>query len=99
MTAAYLGMLMLLSVSTFAVGQVRQGGLDHIMRSGLVVNLLGAAVLWLRTDKPIEGPILLVIAPSHGVTLADLLVALPLAVASRVVIGSALSWRELIPRS
>ena len=98
LAAAYLGLLVMLGVSAFAADQVRRGGLDHIMRSGLVVNLAGAAVLWLRTDKPVEGPVLLIIRPGHGITVADVLVALPLALAARVVLGG-LSWRDLKART
>jgi hypothetical protein len=79
--AADLGLLLLLAVSGYAVLQARRGGLDPLMRAGLVVNLLGVAVLWLRTDKPVEGATLVVLAARHGITVADLLVALPLAVA------------------
>lgn len=94
--AAALGMLVVLLTSGFAWGQVRQGGLDHIMRTGLVVNLVGAAILWLRTDKPIEGSTLFVLGPRHGLTVADLLALLPLAVAGCLVIGEQLApWRLL----
>ena len=79
--AAYLGLTMLLLVSGFAALQVRRGGLDAVMRAGLTVNLAGVALLWLRTDKPVEGPILVVLAPQHGITVADLLVAVPMLVA------------------
>lgn len=75
--AAYLGLLMLLAVSGFSWQQLRQGGLDVISRAGLFVNLLGVSALWLRTDKPIEGPILAIIEPRHGLTLADLLIIVP----------------------
>lgn len=89
-------MLVVVLTSAFACGQLRRGGLDHIMRTGLVVNLAGAAVLWWRTDKPIEGATLLVLGPRHGVTVADLLSVLPLAVAGCLMVGEALSpWRLL----
>jgi hypothetical protein len=79
--AAHLGLVLLLTVSAYAYRQRRLGGLDRVMTAGLVVNLAGVATLWLRTDKPVEGPILLGLGSRHGVTLADLLVALPLAIA------------------
>ena len=85
--AADLGLLLLLGVSGYAVAQVRRGGLDPLMRTGLVVNLLGVAVLWLRTDKPVEGTTLVVLGTRHGITVADLLVALPLAVAAWLAVG------------
>jgi hypothetical protein len=72
-------MIMLLVVSAYAWDQVRRGALDALMRAGLLLNLFGVAVLWLRTDKPMEGPILLVLATRHGITLADLLIVVPLA--------------------
>ena len=75
--AADLGLLLLLAVCAFAWQQLRRGGLDLISRTGLFVNLVGVSALWLRTDKPMEGPILMVIAPRHGVTLADVLVVVP----------------------
>ncbi|MFN2538240.1 MAG: hypothetical protein ABR549_08815 [Mycobacteriales bacterium] len=75
--AADLGLLMLLAVSGFAFRQLRQGGLDVISRAGLFVNLAGVSVLWLRTDKAMEGPILVVLGARHGVTTADLLVFVP----------------------
>lgn len=90
--AAQLGLLLLVAVSGYAWDQVRRGGLDLLMRAGLAANLLGVAVLWLRTDKPVEGSILLVLGPRHGVTVADLLVALPLGVLVRVLAGQ---WSQL----
>jgi len=91
--AAYLGMAMLLVVSGFAVMQLRRGGLDLTMGAGLVVNLAGVGVLWLRTDKPIEGPTLLTLGVGHGLTVADLLVAVPVLVAAAVTVAVAQSVR------
>jgi len=95
--AAGLGLLLLVCVTAFAAHQVRLGRLDHIMRTGLVTNLVGTAVLWLRTDKPYEGRTLLLLGPGHGVTTADLLVVLPLAVATRVIVGETVRWRAVVP--
>ncbi|MCU1602731.1 MAG: hypothetical protein JWO22_3440 [Frankiales bacterium] len=92
--AAYLGMAMLLLVSGYAADQVRRGGLDLAMSAGLVTNLLGVAVLWLRTDKPIEGATLLTLATRHGLTVADLLVAVPLLMALAVAQSVRVSARE-----
>ncbi|PTR30336.1 hypothetical protein C8K36_102184 [Rhodococcus sp. OK519] len=36
---------------------------------------LVAAVLWLLVNNPVEGPVLFVVTPSHGLTVADLLSA------------------------
>ncbi len=92
--AAYLGMALLLLVSGYAAAQVRRGGLDRAMRAGLLVNLAGVAVLWLRTDKPIEGRTLLVLGERHGLTVADLLVVVPLLVAGAVAQSVRVSARE-----
>jgi hypothetical protein len=83
--AARIGLVLLLAVSGFAADQLRRGGLDALMRNGLLANLLGVTALWLRTDKPIEGRILWVIAPRHGITTADLLVMLPVGVATALL--------------
>ena len=72
--AARLGLLLLGLVTGYAWWQRRRGGLDLLMRAGLAVNLLGAAVLWIRTDKPVEGPTVVPLGTTHGVTVADLLV-------------------------
>lgn len=78
--AAYLAGALLLVVCGYAVREVRRGALDALMQAGLASNLFGIAVLWLRADKPVEGPVLLAMAHSHGVTVADLLTVLPVAV-------------------
>ena len=44
----------------------------------IALLLLGVAVLWLRTNKPIEGHTLIALGERHGVTVADLLVFIPL---------------------
>ena len=75
--AADLGLLLLVASCAFAFAQLRQGGLDLVSRAGLFVNLAGTSVLWLRTDKPVEGAILLRLGPGHGLTSADLLVVVP----------------------
>jgi hypothetical protein len=38
----------------------------------LAVGLIAAAVIWVLVNGTVEGPVLLVLAPSHGITLADL---------------------------
>ncbi|MCU1622022.1 MAG: hypothetical protein JWL79_867 [Frankiales bacterium] len=97
--AADLGLLLMLLVSGYAAGQVRRGGLDDLMCAGILANLLGVAALWLRVDKPMEGPILLVLGPRHGVTVADLLVVVPVAVAGWLVAGQRSRVRALLTRS
>ena len=91
--ASLVALALLLSLTRYAVVQ-RRLGLDQAMRAGLVVNLLGVAVVWLRADKPLEGPTLLVLSSQHGVTLADLLIALPLREVRRLVEGYRVSARE-----
>jgi hypothetical protein len=41
-------------------------------RSWLAVGLIAAAVVWVLINGPVEGPVLLVLTPSHGITVADL---------------------------
>lgn len=38
----------------------------------LAVGLVGAAVIWILVNGPVEGPVLLILTPSHGITVADL---------------------------
>ena len=33
---------------------------------------MAAALIWVLVNGPVEGPTLLVLAPSHGITVADL---------------------------
>jgi hypothetical protein len=38
----------------------------------VAVGLVAAALIWVLVNGPVEGPVLLVLAPSHGITVADL---------------------------
>jgi hypothetical protein len=38
----------------------------------LAVGLVAAAVIWVLVNGPVEGPVLVVLTPSHGVSVADL---------------------------
>jgi hypothetical protein len=38
----------------------------------LAVGLVAAALIWVLVNGPVEGPVLLILAPSHGITVADL---------------------------
>jgi hypothetical protein len=38
----------------------------------VAVGLIAVALLWVLVNGPVEGPVLLVFAPSHGITVADL---------------------------
>jgi hypothetical protein len=96
--AAQLGLLLLLAVSAYAHVQRRRGGLDRVMTAGLVVNLAGVAGLWLRTDKPFEGPTLLALGTGHGLTVADLLVVVPFALAWRLSSDQGLRVSALLKR-
>jgi hypothetical protein len=96
--AAQFGLLLLLAVCGYAHRQRRIGGLDRIMTAGLVVNLLGVAGLWLRTDKPYEGPTLIGLGTRHGVTVADLLVVVPFALAWRLSSDQGLRVSALLKR-
>jgi hypothetical protein len=42
-------------------------------RRVLAVGLVVFAVIWILIDGPIEGPVLLTLNQSHGVTMADML--------------------------
>jgi len=48
--------------------------------------LVAAAALWVLVNGPVEGPVLLVISPSHGVTVADL------ASIGAVVVAGVILW-------
>jgi hypothetical protein len=50
-------------------------------RRWLAAVLVVAAIAWLPLNKPVEGPKLLVLSPSHAVTTADLLSVLLVLVA------------------
>lgn len=41
-------------------------------RRWLALGLITAAVIWVLVNGPVEGPVLLVLTPSHGITLGDL---------------------------
>jgi len=47
------------------------------------VTTVVAAAVWLLVNGPVEGPVLLVVTPSHGLTVADLLSAVALVAALR----------------
>jgi hypothetical protein len=38
----------------------------------LAFGLVAAAVIWLLVNAPVEGRVLLVLTPDHGITVADL---------------------------
>jgi hypothetical protein len=41
-------------------------------RTWLAMGLVAAAAIWILVNGPVEGPVLLVLSPSHGITVADL---------------------------
>jgi len=41
-------------------------------RRWLAVGLVGVAVTWILVNSSVEGPVLLTLTPSHGITVADL---------------------------
>ncbi len=41
-------------------------------RRCFAVGLVAAATVWVLVNGPVEGPVLLVLTPSHGITVADL---------------------------
>lgn len=42
------------------------------MQRSAAVALLVAAIVWVFVNGPVEGPVLLLLSPKHGVTVADL---------------------------
>jgi hypothetical protein len=60
---------------------------DRTGRTGAVV-LAVVSVLWLLVNQPMEGAVLLVVSPGHGLTAADLAGLLGLALAV---------WRWTVP--
>ncbi|MEJ5946770.1 hypothetical protein WDZ17_15845 [Pseudokineococcus basanitobsidens] len=67
--------------------------LASVLRPGplAVVAVAAAGVAWWLVNGPVEGPVLHVVSPSHGLTVADLLVPPALAVA---VVAAALARRR-----
>ncbi|MFC5063059.1 hypothetical protein [Actinomycetospora atypica] len=59
--------------------------LPRVARFGLAAGLAVLAGIWVLVNKPVEGPTLLVLSPSHGVTFADLLSLVALGVAVDLV--------------
>jgi hypothetical protein len=41
-------------------------------RTWLAMGIVVAAAIWVLVNGPVEGPVLLVMSPSHGITVADL---------------------------
>ncbi|WP_433029532.1 hypothetical protein [Actinomycetospora sp. CA-053990] len=62
----------------------------RLLLAGLLVV---AAVIWVRINKPVEGEVLLELSRRHGVTVADLLSVVMLAMAVVLV------WPSRRPRS
>jgi hypothetical protein len=60
----------------------------------LAAILILAAVQWLAVDGPVEGAVLLVVAPGRGLTVADLFAALPALLAVWVLRRSASGARR-----
>jgi hypothetical protein len=54
----------------------------------VAVGLVAAAVIWVLVNGPVEGPTLLVLAPSHGITVADLLSVCALVIAGLLLCSS-----------
>jgi hypothetical protein len=55
-------------------------------RKWLAVGLAAAAVGWVLINGPVEGPVLLVLTSSHGITVADLPAIVALVIASVLLI-------------
>jgi len=66
------------------------GGIDDVRipwsRLALAVLLVVAAVVWLRVDEPVEGPVLVELSQNHGVHVADLLSV------AMVLLAAAIAW-------
>jgi hypothetical protein len=50
--------------------------------------LVVAAVVWLRVNGSVEGPVLVVLSPSHGVTVADLASVLAVLLAGWLLVST-----------
>jgi hypothetical protein len=71
-------------------------GATAIRRTALPASgLLIFSALWLPADSKLEGPVLVVLSYSNGITLADLLAAFGAAVAGIVLIR--IAWRASAP--
>lgn len=71
-------------------------GATLIRRTALpAAGLLVFSAMWLPADSKVEGPVLFVLGPKDGVTLADLLSVLGAAVALLVLLQ--LGWRRSAP--
>ena len=69
-----------------AVREVRwRDRLPRAGRAGLALGLVLLAGVWVLVNKSVEGPTLLVLSPSHGVTFADLLSLVAVGVAIELV--------------
>jgi hypothetical protein len=56
-------------------------------RRWLAAGLAATAVGWALVNGPVEGPVLLVLTSSHGITLADLPAVVALVIAGDLLIG------------
>ena len=56
-------------------------------RRWMAVGLAAAAVGWVLVNGPVEGPVLLVLTSSHGITVADLPAIVALVLAGVLLIG------------
>jgi hypothetical protein len=51
----------------------------------LALGLVIAAVLWVLVNGPFEGSVLVVLTPSHGITVADLFSLTALVIAGLII--------------
>jgi hypothetical protein len=56
-------------------------------RRWLAAGLAAAAVGWVLVNGPVEGPVLLILTSSHGITVADLPAIAVLVIAGVLLIG------------
>jgi hypothetical protein len=54
----------------------------------LAFGLIAAAVIWLLVNAPVEGRVLLVLTPDHGITVADLPSFAAIVVAGLILVSS-----------
>lgn len=83
--AAYLSLALMLTASTFVAYQLGRGHLRRLERFVMAFDLLGYALLWLRTNAPFEGTVLVLVSPSHGLTAGDFLATFPVVLAAVAV--------------
>ena len=85
--------------SIVLAGLVLAAGLSGLLGAGGAAALAAMSVLWLLVNDPMEGPVLIIFTPAHGLTGADLagLVGLALAAVRVLVLVRAARRKAAVP--